>query len=281
MTTSPAIYAISDLHLERAPNREALTKLPAQPDDWLVLAGDVCESLELFEWCLSALADRWAKLIWVPGNHELWTSPNDAPDLRGERKYRRLVDLCRAYEVCTPEDPYPVWRGLGDAIRVAPLFLLYDYSFGPAGLTAEEVKAWALEAGIVATDEVLLSPAPYPSPQAWCAARCELTERWLTEAAADGLPLMLVNHFPLRRDLANVPLAPRFTAWCGTRRTEDWHARFNARVVVTGHLHIRGTAWRDGVRFEEVSLGYPRHWQPERGMRHYVRKVWPAAEPPR
>jgi hypothetical protein len=28
--------------------------------------------------------------------------------------------------------------------------------------------------------------------------------------------------------------------------------------VVYGHLHIPRTTWQDGVRFEEVSLGYPR-----------------------
>jgi hypothetical protein len=37
--------------------------------------------------------------------------------------------------------------------------------------------------------------------------------------------------------------------------------RFRAEVVVTGHLHVPGTLWRDGVRFEEVSLGYPAQWQ--------------------
>jgi hypothetical protein len=31
--------------------------------------------------------------------------------------------------------------------------------------------------------------------------------------------------------------------------------------VVTGHLHVRRTDWIDGVRFEEVSLGYPRQWE--------------------
>jgi hypothetical protein len=48
--------------------------------------------------------------------------------------------------------------------------------------------------------------------------------------------------------------------WCGTARTADWHKRFNAAVVVYGHLHIPRTTYHDGVRFEEVSLGYPREW---------------------
>ena len=53
---------------------------------------------------------------------------------------------------------------------------------------------------------------------------------------------------------------PEFAQWCGTVRTGDWHTRFNARLAVYGHLHIPRTTEYDGVRFEEVSLGYPREW---------------------
>jgi 3',5'-cyclic AMP phosphodiesterase CpdA len=274
MPSDSTMYAISDLHLERKLNREALERLPPHPKDWLLLAGDVCEQLELFTWCLDLLAPRWKRIVWVPGNHELWTGRADSPQLRGEAKYRRLVQICRERGVDTPEDPYPVWNGPGSPVRIAPLFLLYDYSFGPEGMTPAEVRAWALEDDIVCTDEYLLFSDPYPSREAWCAARCERTTARLAEAA-ETMPLILVNHFPLRRDLAHLPLVPRFVPWCGTRRTEDWHVRFRAQVVVTGHLHIRGTAWRDGVRFEEVSLGYPRHWRPERGMESYLRRIWP------
>jgi hypothetical protein len=55
-----------------------------------------------------------------------------------------------------------------------------------------------------------------------------------------------------------LPLVPRFGIWGGTLRTRDWHCRFRASVVVYGHLHIRCTREIDDVRFEEVSLGYPR-----------------------
>ena len=57
-----------------------------------------------------------------------------------------------------------------------------------------------------------------------------------------------------------LPLIPRFTIWCGTRRTADWHRRFRAAAVVYGHLHPK-LRLLDGVRFHEVSLGYPRQWR--------------------
>jgi hypothetical protein len=54
---------------------------------------------------------------------------------------------------------------------------------------------------------------------------------------------------------------PEFALWCGTRETADWHVRYRAAAVVYGHLHIPRVTVEDGVRFVEVSLGYPREWR--------------------
>jgi hypothetical protein len=127
----------------------------------------------------------------------------------------------------------------------------------------------------VCTDELLLHADPHAGVAAWCQVRCDLTEARL-EQCKDGLPTVLINHFPLREDLVRLPRMPRFSIWCGTRRTEDWHRRFNASVVVSGHLHIRSTMYRDGVRFEEVSLGYPRQWIDKTTLDQCVREILPA-----
>ena len=85
--------------------------------------------------------------------------------------------------------------------------------------------------------------------------------------------MILVNHFPLRADLAVLPRIPRFRVWCGTRLTEDWHRRFNVEAVIYGHLHLRASHTIDGVRFEEVSLGYPRQWDQRRGIGPYLKRI--------
>jgi hypothetical protein len=90
---------------------------------------------------------------------------------------------------------------------------------------------------------------------------------------------VLVNHWPLRYDLARPPRVPRFSLWSGTTRTEDWGRRYRARAVVTGHLHFRTTLWRHGVRYDEVSLGYPRDWRREHGIAWYLREVLPESSP--
>ena len=85
--------------------------------------------------------------------------------LRGVERYQHLVEVCRRLGVVTPEDEFPVWTGPGGPVRIAPLFLLYDYSFrAPGARTKEESLALAREAGVVCTDEYLLHPDPYPHP---------------------------------------------------------------------------------------------------------------------
>ena len=93
-------------------------------------------------------------------------------------------------------------------------------------------------------------------------------------------PTVLVSHFPLRRDVVRLPTMPEFAIWCGTRLTEDWHCRFRAEAVVMGHLHMPGVQWRDGVPFEEVSLGYPQQWGGRADSPRVPRDVLPAAARP-
>jgi 3',5'-cyclic AMP phosphodiesterase CpdA len=267
-----ALYAISDLHLAYESNRQALLALPAYPDDWLIVAGDVGESEAQLTFALRVLTQRFARVLWTPGNHELWTLPGET--LRGEAKYQRLVALCQSFGVATPEDPYLHWNGNGVNCLLAPLLVLYDYSFRPAHIPLEKALAWAEEAETVCADELLLHPDPYPTRGDWCAARVAYSEQRLQAASATGVQLLLINHFPLRQELAYLPRIPRFSLWCGTSQTEQWHTRFPVIAVVYGHLHIRNSQQRDGVRFEEVSLGYPQQWQATRGMAGYLRKIW-------
>ncbi len=255
------LYAISDLHIGYAINRAALARLPSHPEDWLIVAGDIDETAQDLKLALSLLSARFAQLIWVPGNHDLWTLPYRPDELRGETKYRRLVAICRSYGVLTPEDPYIRWPGEGPKYLLAPIFTLYDYSFRPHSIRREDAVAWAEASGVVSTDEVLLHPDPYLIRDAWCAARCAYTEVRLRDVPAEDR-VVLIGHFPLREDLVRIPRIPRFSLWCGTQRTHDWHIRFPIAVVVSGHLHVRATDYRDGVRFEEVSLGYPQQLPP-------------------
>jgi 3',5'-cyclic AMP phosphodiesterase CpdA len=277
------LFAISDLHLSRKENREALDEFGADTsrrfdDDWLIVAGDVGERVEHLQFALAILTRRFARVIWTPGNHDLWCPAGATDRTLGQARYDELVATCRAFNTLTPEDPYERWPEVRqDVTYIAPLFLLFDYSFRPKDVSRADAVAWAKSAGVVASDETLLNPAPWPSREAWCHARCDATEARLA-ALPDTARTILINHWPLRYDLARPPRIPRFSIWSGTSRTEDWGRRFRARVVISGHLHLRSTLARHGVRYEEVSLGYPRDWRRERGIAYYLREILPVPD---
>ncbi|MBW1598601.1 metallophosphoesterase [Streptomyces sp. JJ38] len=270
------LWAISDLHVAYEENRKIVEGLrPESPDDWLIVAGDVGELMADITWALELLAGRYARVIWTPGNHELWTPKDDPVQLRGEARYRHIVELCRGMGVLTPEDPYARWTGPGGPLVIAPLFLLYDYSWRtPGARTKEQALEEAYDTGVVCSDEFLLHPDPYPSRDAWCRARVAATGQRL--AACDPeVPLVLANHYPLVREPTDILRFPQFAQWCGTDLTADWHLRFPTHTMVYGHLHIPRSTRHDGVPFEEVSVGYPREWQRPGHPRNVPRQIAP------
>ncbi|RVX38769.1 3',5'-cyclic AMP phosphodiesterase CpdA [Nonomuraea polychroma] len=256
------LLAISDLHVHYEDNKRVVEALRPESDgDWLLLPGDIGEMISDVEWALNLLSERFSTVVWAPGNHELWTHPGDPVQLRGEERYRLLVETCRRYGVVTPEDPYPIWDGEGGPLAIAPLFVLYDYTFRAGHATKEAALEAAYESGVVCTDEFLLHPDPYPSREAWCRARLEITERRLAELPGD-LPIILVNHFPLVRRPTEILRYPEFALWCGTEATAAWLRRYHVVATVYGHLHIPRLIVQDGLPHYEVSLGYPREWRP-------------------
>jgi 3',5'-cyclic AMP phosphodiesterase CpdA len=274
--SEPRLLAISDLHAAHTGNGEIIDALaPGHPGDWLIVAGDVADEIDHVARVLAGLRERFARVLWVPGNHELLAGDDAPPSERGVERYQRLVEACRAVGVDSPEDPYPVWEGPGGPVVVAPLFLLYDYGFGAQlGHTKEERLAVARAARVVAIDEYMLHPDPYPTRDAWCHARVAETAARL-DAIDPSLPTVLINHWPLHEHPTEILRHPQFALWCGTPLTADWHERYRALAVIYGHLHIPRSTVLGTTRFEEVALGYPREWRRFGGPRR-PRVILPA-----
>ncbi len=270
----PNLLAVSDLHVGFAENARIVEGIrPEEPGDWLIVAGDVAERFSQVVSTLRSLRERFEKVIWVPGNHELWTLSDDPVTARGASRYDLFVDALRAIDVVTPEDPYPIWDYESGPLVVAPLFVLYDYTFRPDGASSKkEALEIAERANILCSDEVLLHPDPFASREAWAATRLEITRARLDALPADARTV-LVNHFPLVREPTARLWYPEFALWCGSVHTADWPKRYGAEAVVFGHLHIPVTTVVDGIPHYEVSLGYPREWGDARAPRRRIVRV--------
>ncbi|PRQ12621.1 serine/threonine protein phosphatase [Corynebacterium sp. 13CS0277] len=253
------LWAVSDLHAAVAKNADPIARLvPQHPADWLIVAGDVAERTETVLTVLRTLAERYARVIWVPGNHELFCRSGDR--YVGRAKYDELVRGCRNIGVLTPEDPYPVFGG----VTIVPLFTLYDYSFRPAGLTVEQAVQVAHDRQVVMTDQFAI--APFVDVRAWCWDRLAYSVKRLSKVQG---PTILVNHWPLAFEPVSKMRLQELALWCGSRHTRTWPQRYHAQRVIYGHLHMRGEMIIDGVPHTEVSLGYPREWE------RYTDEPWP------
>ena len=119
------VFAISDLHLDYAVNREWLQQLPrhAYNDDVLILAGDVSDRLTLLEDAFKVLTERFAAVLFVPGNHDLWVNRESLQ--HSFEKLDAVLAATREHGVRTD-----IYR-MGE-LAIVPLLGWYDYSFGAA-----------------------------------------------------------------------------------------------------------------------------------------------------
>jgi hypothetical protein len=88
----------------------------------LILAGDVADTLRLFDWCLRTLARRFRKVLFVPGNHDLWV----VRDGRSKTSLRKFDEVSAIVEA-NGASMRP-FRARG--VAIIPPLGWYDYSFG-------------------------------------------------------------------------------------------------------------------------------------------------------
>jgi 3',5'-cyclic AMP phosphodiesterase CpdA len=117
------VFAISDLHVDYAANRDWVLQLPLAEyhDDVLIVAGDISDSLAAIDECLAALTCRFSRVMYVPGNHELWVHRDHVSSSLA--KFDAVMTTARDLGV----EVRP-WRN-GSTV-IVPLLGWYDFSFG-------------------------------------------------------------------------------------------------------------------------------------------------------
>lgn len=108
------VFAVSDCHTEYVANDAWCKALDCRnyQQDILIVAGDVCDDLDLLQETLSHFVKRFARVYYTFGNHELWVRPVDVA--RGIKtsweKLQRVLEICTSLEVCThPERIGNLW----------------------------------------------------------------------------------------------------------------------------------------------------------------------------
>jgi predicted phosphodiesterase len=236
------IFALSDIHVDYEENARWIASLsPGEyQDDVLILAGDVSDTPRLLDWCLSTLARRFKKVLFVPGNHDLWVIRDD----REKDSLQKFDDVCAVVE--SSGASMQAFRERG--VQIIPLLAWYDHSFGePSG----ELKSVWLD----------YHACRWPSqftPEDIAGHFAALNNQ---QTSLPGDKVITYSHF-----LPRIDLMPEFIPTqhkllypvLGCVRLERQLRRLNPSIHVYGHTHVNRKVRIDGISYINNAFGYPR-----------------------
>ena len=228
------LFATSDLHTDYKENFRWLQELSDTDylQDTLIVAGDISDRLEVIRETLLLLRSKFRKLLFTPGNHELWVRSEEINSLD---KFQRILNLCEELDIATK--PLRV-----DGVWVVPLFSWYDGVFEP------EMRAWA--------DFHFCKWPDDATPLADYFLR--LNKPHLRQYDA---PVITFSHFLPRSDLLPPKEYLKIT-WLGhvsiCAALDAQIRQLNSRVHVCGHTHTTFDVVIDEVRYVQNAVRYPK-----------------------
>ncbi len=259
------IFAISDLHVDNPQNREWVRQLSRTDyrEDLVIVAGDISDDVIRIQEVLRQLLERFARVAYVPGNHEMWIRKDCFSD--SLQKFDRLLQLCQRMGIWTSpllvgeQDAYPVW--------VVPLFSWY-------------IKPEEGEGSLF-----LPKPGEDPTLRMWSdhyyvkwpfEARNGAAAHYflkLNESAIEKeyrFPVISFSHFLPRQELIFPenfdPEEARkrdryptfnFSRVAGCRQLDRQIRLMGAKIHIYGHQHRNRDRIIQGVRYISYCLGYP------------------------
>jgi len=235
------VFAISDIHVDHAANAKWIAEMSGSDyrEDVLILAGDVTDALPLLAWCLETLARLFKKVLFVPGNHDLWIV-RDSTSRTSLHKFERVAEVVEA----NGGSMLPMFeRGLA----IVPLFGWYDYSFGEP---SEELRSIWMD---------------YRACRWPPAFRDEDVARYFDalnddHVAGAASKVITFSHFVPRLDVMPMFIPPSkrlLYPVLGSTRLESRLRRLKSSLHVYGHSHVNRNVRIDGVSYVNNAFGYP------------------------
>jgi predicted phosphodiesterase len=235
------VFALSDIHTDHENNRRWVASLSHSDyrEDVLILAGDVSDSLSQLGWTLQAFAERFAHVLYVPGNHDLWVRRTRELSTSLE-KFQRVCDV-----VTQSGGSLHTFRH--EALTVVPLLGWYDYSFGEPG--AELRQAW-------------MDYHACRWPPGW--AEAQITRHFVNLNALRPVPasgtVITFSHFLPRIDVMPnyIPEDKRMLyPVLGSSLLDQQLRHLGSTLHVYGHSHVNRRVVIDGITYINNAFGYP------------------------
>ena len=235
------VFALSDIHVDFDVNARWVSALSSSDyqQDVLILAGDVSDSIERFEQCLSAFARRFKKVFFVPGNHDLWVIRDPQP-MNSLDKFDLIKAVVARCGASTEAE-------LINGVAFIPLLGWYDGSFG---LPDTQLR------------ETWMDFRACRWPQGWNDSM--ITEHFVGmndwRHVGEGVVTISFSHFLPRIDVMPWFIPPdkrRIYPVLGTSRLERLVRDIRPDIHVYGHSHVNRDIVIDGINYINNAFAYP------------------------
>lgn len=281
----PRIFAVSDLHVDYAVNRQWIESLPRTSHqlDFLVVAGDLTHDLMRLHDALSTLREKFARVLFVPGNHELWI--HDRHCQHSLEKFEKILALCKSLDIGTR--PERASRADGsDPVWIVPLFSWYvtpeegcGSLFFPKPGEDPSLRIWA--------DKYYVkwpSSPDFPRPADYFRRYNEVQMPAHFDAPVVSFSHFLPRtelirstpeeHHQLRQSIVDPYPEFNFSRVAGDAGLDQQIRRIGSVVHVYGHQHRN--RWRpiEGVLYVSNCLGYPHRDSSVEPSKRRLWQVW-------
>lgn len=267
-----SLWCTSDMHIDYPANRKWLETMPTCPKGAIIVAGDLCSSLERLEYALAILARRFLHVFYTFGNHELWWNKNSTDTDSSVSKVFAIERVCRKLGVHTGG------AVLADGLAVLPLYSWYKQSLCNETLPFDRCSD--IEKGF---DSACFWPSAVGDPRmphfslhdGVADFMLSLNEQRVAAAkrfkAASGGAATVVtfSHFIPRSECFNG--YSRMERFMGCNEIDRQARAAGSSLHVFGHSHLKVDKTISGVRYVQCALGYPNDWN---GNRDGPMRVW-------
>lgn len=235
------VFAVSDVHVDYPANASWVADLSSADftRDVLILAGDVSDSLPRLGWCLETLAAKFATVLFVPGNHDLWVMRDEVQRTSLEKfdEVRRVAETSGALMKAFHRPN----------LVIVPLLGWYDYSFG---LPGEDLLGGWMD----------FHACRWPNEMTPADVTAHFTRLNGEPRPRDRTKVITFSHFMPRIDLIPSSLPPA-RRWLypvlGATVLDQQLRQAGASIHVYGHSHLSRRVTREGVTYVNNAFGYP------------------------
>lgn len=234
------LWTISDLHVDYGENFRWVIQLSDwdYQDDLLIVAGDITDHPTLFRQALQGLRGKFHDVLFIAGNHDLWTGRSGYPtSMDAFQECRRIAQDCGI--ATGPLAVGTTW--------IVPLQGWYDYSFGAP---CPELKlAWA--------DFRMCKWPPDLDPKSVTTYFTDLNTPHLS---IQGKKIISFSHFLPRIDLIPGFVPRKVKALfpvMGTTILEAQIRILRPAIHIYGHSHFNRDINLNGIRYVNNAFGYP------------------------